>query len=57
MSAWLYPLVLGLCIGAALMLVAVRERLNAGIYVPCAVAEVSPDVPAKAKEECRRRKQ
>lgn len=53
-SDWLYPFLLGLCVGAALLLLSVHERLRGGIYVPCEVAEISPDVPIQAREQCRR---
>lgn len=49
-------MVMGAMLGGAAILFAVTQRQQAGIYIPCAVAEISPDVPAKAKEECRRKR-
>lgn len=52
----IYPALAGMMIGGALMLFAVGQRDRAGVYVPCAIVESSPEVPAAARDECRRRR-
>lgn len=54
-SDWIYPLMIGLLLGASLMLLATGQRERAGIYVPCAVAIAASGVPAGVVAECKRK--
>jgi hypothetical protein len=47
---------IGMIFGATLVLWATAIRTHGGIWVPCDIAEISPDIPIAAKEECRRRR-
>lgn len=47
---------IGMIVGAGLILFATSVRTQGGIWVPCDIAEISPDIPIAAREECRRRK-
>lgn len=47
---------LGACIGAGLMLLVVSMKTSGGVYVPCGVAEISPDFPPALREMCRRQR-
>jgi len=46
----------GMILGASLMLFATYVRTLDGVWIPCDLAEISPDIPVAAKEECRRRR-
>ena len=35
---------------------ATHVRTQDGVWIPCDLAEISPDIPPQAKEECRRRR-
>lgn len=52
---WIPGLWVGAIAGALAMTFALSQRDRQGIYIPCDVAEISPDFPAKVKEQCRRR--
>ena len=46
----------GVILGASLMLLATHFRTQDGVWIPCDLAVISPDIPVAAKEECRRRR-
>ena len=46
---------IGMIVGALLILLATSMRTKDGIWISCDLAVISPDIPAAAKEECRRR--
>jgi hypothetical protein len=46
----------GMILGASLMLLATHFRTQDGVWIPCDLAVISPDIPIAAKEECRRRR-
>lgn len=46
---------IGMVFGALLILLATSIRSRDGIWIPCDLAVISPDIPVAAKEECRRR--
>jgi hypothetical protein len=48
---------LGAMFGGASLLFAVTQLKREGVYISCDIAEISPDIPVKAKEECRRRRE
>lgn len=53
---WIAGIWVGSILGAALMTFAFVQRERVGIYIPCDIAEISPDVPTAAKEQCRRKR-
>jgi hypothetical protein len=55
-TRWVVMAFAGMIFGAALMLWATSMRTQGGIWVPCEIAEISPDIPVAAREECRRRR-
>ena len=46
----------GMIIGASLIIFATHVRTYDGVWIPCDLVEISPDIPPAAKEECRRRR-
>ena len=55
-SKWLVMMCIGVVLGACLILWATAIRTHGGIWVPCEIAEISPDIPLEARNECRRRR-
>lgn len=49
LAVFITGILLGASIGTALMLNKYRD----GVWVPCSIAEISPDVPPKLKDWCR----
>ena len=54
---WILLFMLGAMFGGASLLFAVTQLKREGVYISCDIAEISPDIPVKAKEECRRRRE
>ena len=43
------------CIGLTIGLIVAVEKYREGpVYYNCSLAEISPDIPIKVKEECRK---
>lgn len=53
---WVIMAFIGMIFGATLMVWATSIRTKGGIWVPCEIAEISPDIPLEARNECRRRR-
>jgi len=53
---WVVMAFIGMIFGATLMVWATSIRTQGGIWVPCEIAEISPDIPSDARNECRRRR-
>lgn len=47
-------LVVGVLGGAAITAALMTNKYRDGVWVPCGVAEISPDVPPQLKEWCRK---
>lgn len=45
--------IVGVILGAALSSMYMVNHYRGGVWVPCGIAEISPDVPPKLKEFCR----
>jgi hypothetical protein len=53
---WVIMAFIGMVFGATLILWATAIRTHGGVWIPCEIAEISPDIPLEARNECRRRR-